>query len=69
MGKLSDYARKNKYAYNTKYMKKMIKQRTISFNQSDPEDMKLYDWIGKQKPSGTQYIKGLVREDMNKAGE
>ena len=50
-------------------MKENIKQRKIGFNVGDKEDMKMYDWIGRQKPNGTQYIKGLVREDMKKSGE
>ena len=65
---LTERGKQNKKAYDKKYMKDRVKQRTIGFNQGDPEDMKMYHWIGS-KPNGTQYIKELVREDMKKSGE
>lgn len=65
---LSDESKAKKKVYDKNYMREHVRQRTIGFNEGDPEDMKLYHWIGKQ-PNGTKYIKDLVREDMQKAGE
>lgn len=66
--KLSEASKRAKAAYDKKYMKNNVKQRTIGFNIGDPEDMAMYNWIGQQV-NGTKYIKDLVREDMRKAGK
>ena len=59
----SEQAKANKAAYDTEYMKKHIRQITIGFNENVDEDMRIYDHVKCQK-NQTQYIKGLVREDM-----
>ena len=61
--KMSDEAREHKAAYDTAYIMKNIKQKTISFNVTNDEDMKLYEWINCQ-PNQAQYMKGLIRDDM-----
>ena len=55
----------NKGAYDKQYAKEHIKRKFIPFNDTDPEDMMLLDWINKQ-PNVTQYVKKLVAEDMKK---
>jgi len=59
-------AKKRKGAYDARYIKANIRQRTLSFNRNNPEDMEMYDWIGKQE-NATQYLKSLVREDIKKS--
>ena len=61
-------AKRKKSIYDAKYIKANVRQRTLSFNRNNAEDMEMYDWIGKQE-NATQYLKGLVREDMKKAGQ
>jgi hypothetical protein len=44
--------------------------KTLSFNENDPEDMELFNWIqSKGQRNGTKYIKDLVRDDMRRSGE
>ena len=65
----SEQAKNRKQAYDTQYIKEHIKLKTIAFNNSIPEDMKLLEWVEKQK-NQTQYVKDLIRDDMiDKAGE
>lgn len=68
MRKLSEEAKQRKAAYDADYIKKNIKQWTISFNLNDDEDMKIYHYI-KGKPNGTRYIKNLVLEEKARSGE
>lgn len=56
----------NKGAYDMQYAKDHIKRKHIPFNDTDPDDMALLAWINRQ-PNATQYVKKLVREDMEKA--
>lgn len=65
---LSEYAKRKKLQYDTKYMKSRVLQKTIGFNRGNEEDMKLYNWVNRQQ-NQTQYIKGLIREDMDGSGE
>ena len=55
----------DKSKYDQEYAKEHIRRKHIPFNDTDPEDMLLWDWIRKQ-PNATQYIKKLIREDMQK---
>lgn len=67
---LSPEATKRKRAYDKEYINKNIAMKTLSFNQNDPEDMEIYDWIqSKGKRNGTKYIKDLIREDMRRSGK
>lgn len=63
MNKLSEKAKANKTAYNMDYAKKYFKSKVLSFNTQYPEDIALLDWVKKQE-NGTQYIKDLIRADM-----
>ncbi len=66
---LSPEATKRKRAYDKDYINNNIKMKTLSFNERDPEDMELYNWIqSKGQRNGTGYIKDLIREDMRKSG-
>lgn len=66
--KLSDEAQRKKNAYNSKYVVAHQSQRKIIFNDTIPEDMEMCDWLDSQ-PNINQYLKGLIRDDMNKAGK
>lgn len=66
---LSPEATKRKRAYDKDYINKNIRMKTLSFNERDPEDMAIYNWIqSKGQRNGTGYIKDLIREDMRKSG-
>ena len=62
----SDLAKMNKKAYDAAYAKKNFKCKSIAFNTLYPADMALLDWVKQQAEGGTQYIKRLIREDMEK---
>jgi hypothetical protein len=52
--------------YMKGYNNEHVKWRKVSFNNKNPEDMILINWIDEQKESTSAYIKSLVREDMKK---
>ena len=53
-------------AYQNEYHKAM-KNKLISFNPNDPDDMILWDYLmSKGRGNVTPYIKGLIRKDMLK---
>lgn len=52
--------------YQNEYHKGM-KNKLISFNPTNPDDMLLWDHLmAKGKGNVTQYIKDLIRKDMKK---
>lgn len=53
--------------YQNEYHKAM-KNKLLSFNPANPDDMKLWDHLMKQD-NVTGYIKNLIRKDMEKGGE
>lgn len=67
MRNMSEEARKNKKAYDTKYILKNIVQKRINFNTQVPEDVKMLDWV-EQQENQNQYMKSLIADDMNKSG-
>jgi len=68
--KLSDEAQRRKNEYNSKYVMDHQVQRKIVFNDAIPEDRELLAWLdSKGKGNRNQYVKGLIRDDMNKAGK
>lgn len=66
--KMSEESKQAKKAYDTKYIMTHVKQKRINFNDQNPEDVKLLDWLERQK-NENQYVKGLIAEDMNRSGE
>ena len=66
--KMSDAAKERKAAYDSQYIMKNIVQKRINFNKMVPEDVKMLDWVEKQD-NQSQYMKGLIAEDMVKSGE
>lgn len=68
--KYSEDAIKRKRDYDKQYIKEKIRQITISFNAESEEDAKIREWLdSKGRGKITGYIKGLIKEDMQKAGE
>ena len=65
--KMSDAARKNKAVYDTNYVRDHQVQRKIVFNDVVSEDMEILNWLDS-KPNKNQYLKDLIREDMNRSG-
>ena len=65
MATLSEHAMKNKKEYDKKYARTFFKSKCIAFNVKDPNDIALLEWVQKQE-NGNQYIKQLIREDMEK---
>ena len=63
---LSEKAKTNKKAYDAAYAKKNFKCKNLAFNTLYPADIALLDWVKQQAEGGTQYIKRLIREDMEK---
>lgn len=57
------------YEHDQKYIQDNIKFINISLNKKKPEDMEIYEWLNSKGSRGKgAYIKGLIIEDMKKAG-
>ena len=56
---------RDKYEYDQQYLKEHIFTKRIPFNNTKQEDVEMLEWINKQGNT-TQYIKALVREDMER---
>lgn len=61
---LSKYALANKKKYNNEYAKNFFKSKLIQFNVQYPDQMEMLDWINSQPEGGNEYIRRLVRADM-----
>ena len=55
----------DKSAYDKEYAKKHITRKFIPFNDTVNEDAELLAWLAT-KENVTAYIKGLIRDDMNR---
>lgn len=55
----------DKSTYDKAYSKNNVTRLFIGFNHNKPDDVALLDWIRK-KDNYSQYIKDLIRQDMNK---
>ena len=56
----------DKKSYDAEYYKKNIFCKRIPFNRSVPEDTELLEFASKQDTNFTAYIKGLIRQDMER---
>ena len=61
---LSEYALANKKKYNNEYAKNFFKSKLIQFNVQYPDQMEMLEWINAQPEGGNEYIRRLVRADM-----
>ena len=55
----------NKSDYDIQYAKEHIKRKFIPFNDTNPEDAELLEWLAT-KGNVTAYVKRLIRDDMAK---
>ena len=57
----------DKKTYDIEYAKKHIERKFLAFNMNDPDDLTLLYWLdGIGKGNVNEYIKGLIRDDMNR---
>ena len=56
----------DKKSYDADYYKKNIFCKRLPFNRSIPEDMELLEFLDRQQPNATQYLKQLIRKDMER---
>ena len=61
---LSESALANKKKYNNEYAKNFFKSKLIQFNVQYPDQMEMLDWINAQPEGGNEYIRRLIRADM-----
>lgn len=59
----------DKKSYDAEYYKKNIFCKRLPFNRSNPEDMAILDFLERQQPNATQYLKELIRKDMERQSE
>ena len=53
----------DKTKYDIEYARAHVKRKFIPFNDTNPEDAELLKWLSC-KENVTQYVKGLIRADM-----
>lgn len=53
----------DKRQYDIEYAKTHVKRKFIPFNDTNPDDMELLAWLAT-KDNVTQYIKGLIKDDL-----
>ena len=57
--------KERKAQYDMEYARKNIRRKEIPFNMTQPEDEELF-WYLESQENITQYIKDLIRKDMNR---
>ena len=57
--------KERKARYDMEYARKNIRRKEIPFNMTQPEDEELFRYLESQV-NFTQYIKNLIRKDMNR---
>jgi antitoxin component of RelBE/YafQ-DinJ toxin-antitoxin module len=57
--------KERKAQYDMEYARKNIRRKEIPFNLTQPEDEELFRYLESQG-NFTQYIKDLIRKDMNR---
>ena len=58
--------------YIKRYQREQRIEKKVTFNRNNPADMQLLDWLTSRPNGMVQYIKSLIRSDMEKhltAGE
>ena len=55
----------DKGKYDQEYAKEHIKRKFIPFNNAVQDDAELLSWLATKK-NVTQYVKRLIREDMER---
>jgi len=57
--------KERKARYDMEYARKNIRRKEIPFNMTQPDDAELFQHLESQG-NFTQYIKDLIRKDMNR---
>lgn len=52
--------------YVREYQKQFRITKLLTFNRKNEDDMKMLQWIEGQAESFVQYVKRLIRQDMNR---
>ena len=58
--------KEQKTAYDIQYAREHIKRKIIPFNVEKYDDLLLLEWLSQQE-NITEYIKQLIRKDMEKS--
>ena len=56
----------DKSKYDQAYNKANMITKRVPFNRQIPEDVKILEYAEHQDENFTQYIKALIRQDMNR---
>ena len=51
-------------AYIRQYQRENRIEKKVTFNRRDPDDMHLLDWLTSRPEGMVQYLKALIRKDM-----
>ena len=59
--------KEQKSSYDQGYMKKHVKRILLAFNDQNPVDVEIMEWLNTPGLNKTEYIKGLILKDMRQA--
>ena len=59
--------KEQKSSYDQGYMKKHVKRLLLAFNDQNPVDVEILEWLNTPGLNKTEYIKGLILKDMRQA--
>ena len=54
----------NQKEYVKEYQRENRIAKKVTFNRKNPDDMKLVEWLDTRPEGIVQYLKTLIREDM-----
>lgn len=54
----------NQAEYIKQYQREQRIEKKVTFNRNNPEDMSLLNWLTSRPEGMVQYIKALIRSDM-----
>ena len=55
----------DKGKYDVEYARANIRRKHIPFNMQNPDDVEIFQWL-ETVGNVTQYVKMLIRDDMNR---
>lgn len=57
----------NQAEYVKRYQRENRIDKKVTFNRNNPDDMALLQWLSSRPDGMVQYIKSLIRSDMERA--
>ena len=57
----------NQTEYVKRYQRENRIDKKVTFNRNNPDDMALLQWLSSRPDGMVQYIKSLIRSDMERA--